>query len=278
MLFAVLSVLVMTVQARPEPIYDGQEAWYDLTLRNTGESDQMVDLQSVRVRGATFVGPDSHAAFGEIQTDVQTMSDQKCRDTSSLAVIKPGAAKTVPVIVAAMKGLAGPLKLTVEVELWRITDLPSCTGESFTAHPEISIQVVPTARKLDNLDKLNAALNAREIAKVTVLRIPDEVMFDVGATERYLRENADYAVTFGMVQVRLFDSLLPGISAKNEDQQPDLRWGVLFYDLHGNEVGSLFVDRSGEDGYLAGQSVSFHAPSPDAGLAPRLRKILASVH
>jgi hypothetical protein len=71
---------------------------------------------------------------------------------------------------------------------------------------------------------------------------------------------------------------MSGISVKAEVPSADVRWGVLFYGKDGKEIGSLFADGLGRHGYLNGTLVSFHAASPEDGIASRLRKILARVH
>jgi hypothetical protein len=70
-----------------------------------------------------------------------------------------------------------------------------------------------------------------------------------------------------------FGSLLSGVSVKADNHTPDLRWGVFFYDPQGQEIGSLFVDKFGQYGYLNGQTVSFEMGTFARSLAKRLHKI-----
>jgi hypothetical protein len=70
-----------------------------------------------------------------------------------------------------------------------------------------------------------------------------------------------------------FGSLLSGVSVKTDNHTPDLRWGVFFYDPQGQEIGSLFVDKFGQYGYLNGQTVSFEMGTFARSLAKRLHKI-----
>jgi hypothetical protein len=70
-----------------------------------------------------------------------------------------------------------------------------------------------------------------------------------------------------------FGSLLSDVSVKKESHTPDLRWGVSFYDAQGQEIGSFFVDKFGQHGYVNDQAVSFETGTFARNLAKRLHKI-----
>jgi len=48
---------------------------------------------------------------------------------------------------------------------------------------------------------------------------------------------------------------------------------VFFYDAQGQEFGSLFVDKFGQNGYVNDQTVSFETRAFERSLAKRLHKI-----
>jgi len=88
-----------------------------------------------------------------------------------------------------------------------------------------------------------------------------------------LQRLANNAPEFNDQILEKFGPLLSGLSAKKEDHTPDLRWGVFFYDAQGQEIGSLFVDKFGQHGYLNDQNVSFQTGASERNLAKRLHKI-----
>ncbi|HEX4386361.1 MAG TPA: hypothetical protein VH083_25575 [Myxococcales bacterium] len=130
---------------------------------------------------------------------------------------------------------------------------------------------------LENLEAVFDRGEIAKIAKVVVFRIPDEVMFSVAATPSYMRLNSDYTVVFKLGKIRLFEALLSGVTAGEEKEESDMRWGVLIIGEHDKELGSLFVDATGRFGYVNDRRVSFQPSGPTEGLVPRLRKILAGV-
>jgi len=128
----------------------------------------------------------------------------------------------------------------------------------------------------NTLDGLRALLKSRSIAKVQLLRIPDDVMTSSTVTPETLRVGAIYSVIYTQEITLTFDPLLSGLTSKNESHPSDLRWGVLFFDVSGREVGSLFTDRYGQFGYFDGESVSFGSKS-GGNLAKRLHSIIANL-
>jgi hypothetical protein len=121
----------------------------------------------------------------------------------------------------------------------------------------------------DSMQALSSLLKAGTVRRVEVLRLPDEVMTRTNVTPEALRSIASYKVIFNEGFESTFGSLLSETSFTTSTQRSDLRWGVLFYDASGQEVGSLFVDKFGEKGYLNKQAVLF-----GSNLARRLRQII----
>jgi hypothetical protein len=125
----------------------------------------------------------------------------------------------------------------------------------------------------NSMKALSSLLKTGTIRRVEILRLPDEVLTRTNVTPEALRSIASYRVTFNEGFESTFGSLLSETSLKTSTQRSDLRWGVLFYDGSGQEVGSIYVDKFGEKGYLNKEAVLF-----SSNLAKRLRQIIRDLH
>lgn len=123
------------------------------------------------------------------------------------------------------------------------------------------------------LEKLASLLKQGAVSKVKVLHVHDSMETRVDISKEALQALANYAPEFNDQIPEKFSPLLSGLSTEKEDHTPDLRWGVFFYDAQGQEIGSLFVDKFGQHGYLKDQSVSFQMGASEHNLAKRLHKI-----
>src|SRR5271154_3108838 len=121
----------------------------------------------------------------------------------------------------------------------------------------------------DGMGNLRSLLKAGTIRRVEILRIPDDVMTRTAVTPEAIRSIASYKVIFNEGFQTTFNSLLSEISFSRSSQNADLRWGVLFYDNSGQEVGSMFVDRFGGNGFVDNETVRF-----SSNLAKRLLEIV----
>jgi hypothetical protein len=125
-----------------------------------------------------------------------------------------------------------------------------------------------------NWASLGAMIDRAQIESISVLRFPDGMARAWNATREELRAQADYTIAFRMHGRRSFSSLLTEVSIQERTRGCDLQWAVLLFDSKGKEIGSLFVDSFGENGYLDDRSVSFHSNDPEANLVKRLRALL----
>ena len=129
----------------------------------------------------------------------------------------------------------------------------------------------------NSIEQLNTLIKTGSISRVELLRLPDYIDTRVSVSPKALRAIAYYKVSFNRDIGYTFEPLLSGLSAEPENHTPDLRWGVLFYDSRNDEVGSIFVDRFGNHGYLNGKTVSFHTGILNASLAQRLHAIIKNL-
>ena len=119
------------------------------------------------------------------------------------------------------------------------------------------------------METLKSLLKAGNIRRVEILRIPDDVMTRTSVTPEVIRSIASYKVIFNDGFESTFGSLLSETAFNRSSQNSDLRWGVLFYDNSGQEVGTIFVDKFGENGFVDKETVRF-----SSNLAKRLRQIV----
>ena len=123
------------------------------------------------------------------------------------------------------------------------------------------------------VEKLASLLKQGAVGKVKVLHVHDSTLTRVAVSKEALHSIANSTLDFSDQIAEKFGSLLSGVSVKKEDHTPDLRWGVFFYDAKGQKVGSLFVDKFGQHGYVNDQTVSFETGASERNLAKCLHKI-----
>jgi hypothetical protein len=107
------------------------------------------------------------------------------------------------------------------------------------------------------------------VRTVEILRMPDEVLTRVNVSPEQLPLLAHYTVTLNAEFESSIGSLLSAADPKPGTEDSDLRWGVLFRDASGREIGAIFVDRFGKKGYVNKEKVIF-----GSNLAKRLRQII----
>ena len=123
------------------------------------------------------------------------------------------------------------------------------------------------------LDKLTSLLKNVAVGKVKVLHVEDSANTRVGVNKKALHAIASSSLVFSDHIPEKFSSLLSDVSVKEESDPPDLRWGLFFYDAQGQQIGSLFCDKFGQDGFINDQTVSFDTGTLGRNLAQRLHKL-----
>ena len=124
----------------------------------------------------------------------------------------------------------------------------------------------------NSMETLKSLLKAGTVRRVEILRLPDEVMTRTSVTPEAIRSIASYEVIFNEGLESTFGLLLSETSFSKSSQNSDLRWGVLFCDNSGQEVGSIFVDKFGESGFVNKEAVRFNS-----NLARQLREIVQTL-
>ena len=124
-----------------------------------------------------------------------------------------------------------------------------------------------------DLEKLTSLFKQGAVAKVKVLHVRDSMLTRVAVSKEALQANANSTLEFSDHVAEKFGLLLSGVSVKKENHTPDLRWGVVFYNVQGQEIGSVFVDKFGHYGDVNDQTVSFEPGTSASNLAKCLHKI-----
>lgn len=137
----------------------------------------------------------------------------------------------------------------------------------------VSAQTLSQGDPQADLEKLASLLKHGAVTKVKVLHVKDSILTRVSVSKEALHSMPNSTLDFSDQIEQKFGPLLSSVSVKNEDHTPDLRWGVFLYDVQGQEIGSLFVDKFGQYGYVNDQTVSFEAGTFAPNLAKRLHKI-----
>ena len=137
------------------------------------------------------------------------------------------------------------------------------------ASAQTSSQLYP---QLD-LEKLTSLLKNGSVGKVKVLHLHDSTETRVAVSKEALHSLASSNLDFTDHIPEKFGSVLSGVSVKKQGHTPDLRWGVFFYDAKGQALGSFFVDKFGQYGYVNDETVSFETGATARNLAKRLHKI-----
>jgi len=137
----------------------------------------------------------------------------------------------------------------------------------------MSAQTVSRGDPQVALEKLTSLLKQSAITKVKVLHVQDSILTRVAVSKEALHSTANSNLDFSDHITGKVGALFSELAVKKQSHTPDLRWGVFFYDAHGQEIGSLFVDKFGQNGYVNDQTVSFETTAAEGNLAKRLHKI-----
>jgi hypothetical protein len=111
-----------------------------------------------------------------------------------------------------------------------------------------------------SLQSLKSDLLSEKIMKVRVLFVPYNVVTRVRLTPELLTGSAKVNELVDMDHT-MRTSLLTALDktkASQLDSPPDLRWGAIFYDAHGRELHSIYLNgrilfRTGRQGIIDGK-------------------------
>jgi len=122
-------------------------------------------------------------------------------------------------------------------------------------------QVKADSQTGSEVDGLVAKLAKGEIGRVEVLQIPPEVLTRTRITPEMLERQFDYKFTIhdvrgGAYRKGLLEAMR-SVEVGPRSEMPDLRWGIVFYDVHDMRVGALYFDKTGSRGAVDNAPVSF---------------------
>lgn len=101
----------------------------------------------------------------------------------------------------------------------------------------------------NELTSLKNALSQKTISSFVVLRMPDDIDFQIALTPQRLRElhppTKKYTIEMNDSRATLLMDWIKQAKFTPRKYSPDCRWGFLFTDRTGKEVASLFSDKFG---------------------------------
>jgi hypothetical protein len=122
-----------------------------------------------------------------------------------------------------------------------------------------------------------ALIESGAVTRVLIFHVPDSTMTRVALTPQALLSMAGSGFEITADIKERLKPVFSGMSFQKEKQIPDLRWGVLFYDVNNREIGSVFVDKFGQHGYVNREAGSFQADHPGSNLANELHRLTGAV-
>jgi hypothetical protein len=122
-------------------------------------------------------------------------------------------------------------------------------------------QIKSNSQAQSQVDALIAKLANGKIVRVEVLQIPPDVLTRVGITPEALERSFFYKFTIrDMRGGRYSEGMLKAMESvmvQEQTDMPDLRWGVIFYDIDDNRVGAIYFNKWGSGGAVGDVPVSF---------------------
>jgi len=111
------------------------------------------------------------------------------------------------------------------------------------------------------IDSIATKLFKREIGKIEILQIPPEISTRTRITPEILEKQFDYKLTIrdarGGVYREKLAELLKSLVVRPQSEMPDIRWGIIFYNVDDSRVGAIYFDKWGSRGAVADIPVSF---------------------
>jgi hypothetical protein len=135
------SMFAVTARPRTTLIQAGRHQWYELTIKNETKSDQIIDLGSMTLTSADFLGPQGiKSSVGRVSTDVN-VATPKCADWTAFALIRPGESLTTLAKIETPLGLQGTMELYIDLDLWYVAELANCREERAEANVKVQVHI-----------------------------------------------------------------------------------------------------------------------------------------
>lgn len=118
-----------------------------------------------------------------------------------------------------------------------------------------------------------ALIESGAVARVLIFHVPDSTMTRVALTPEALLSMAGSSFDVTTDIKERLKPVFAGMTFQKEKRIPDLRWGLLFYDSDNREIGSVFVDKFGNYGYVNREPGSFQSDHPGSNVAKELHRL-----
>lgn len=104
-------------------------------------------------------------------------------------------------------------------------------------------------------------LDKDEIGRVEILNIPAQILTRTRITPQLLERQFSYKFTIrdlrGEAHQKRLMAATKSVVVQANPEMPDIRWGVIFYNVDDVRVGSIYFDKSGRKGAVNSTAVSF---------------------
>ena len=105
-----------------------------------------------------------------------------------------------------------------------------------------------------------AQLQRSEIQRVEILAIPGRIESPIAIGPSDIASNPDYRLVVRDIRQGLLKGplsrALTSLTVDSASEVGDIRWGVLFFDTHGQRIAGIFFDRDGKRGMVDSLPVS----------------------
>lgn len=120
---------------------------------------------------------------------------------------------------------------------------------------------VSTKDAKSHVNLISAKLSNAEIVRIEVINMPSQILTRTRITPEMLEKQFYYKLTIrdirSNVRKKKLLEAVRSIVVLPQAEMPDIRWGIIFYDVNDSRVGAIYFDKKGGHGAVEGVPVSF---------------------
>ena len=118
-----------------------------------------------------------------------------------------------------------------------------------------------TIQSQSKVNNISSKLVSNEIARIEILQYPLNILTRTRITPEMLEKQFYFKIIIRNVKnfqnKEEFIETIKSIKVKDKSEMPDIRWGVIFYDLDDNRICTLYFNAKGNYGAVDSSPVSF---------------------
>jgi len=130
----------------------------------------------------------------------------------------------------------------------------SCTAASDNMTPPINAQ--------ENIAALRGMVASRRIFSMEICHDLDDTAPTVATSKDSIDRHCDYKIAIGYIPFdgmrKDLEKVLSSTRVYQSTRSADLRWKLTFFDDHGESVGRVYLNNSGEAGYINDEQVTMN--------------------